>query len=74
MTMTRSPSASSPPQRLSVSIPQNWSAEQALAVLELLDAIVDLVWDRYAGIIEHIGVPEALAPTPADPFDDELPF
>jgi len=77
MTTTRSPSASSPPQRLSVSIPQNWSAEQALAVWELLDAIVDRVWDRYeSAIIERIGVPQedASASAQADLFDDPLPF
>jgi hypothetical protein len=59
-------------------IPEHWSAEQALAVYELLDALREQVWDRYG---EHIteqmrreyAAQQALAQLDL-PLDDELPF
>ena len=32
-----------------VEIPDDWSAEQALAVWELLNAVADQIWARYEG-------------------------
>jgi hypothetical protein len=60
------------------SIPEYWSAEQALAVYEFLDALRAQVWDRYG---EHIteqmrreyAAQQALAQLEL-PLDDELPF
>ena len=59
-------------------IPDHWSAEQALAVYELLDALREQVWDHYGEQItermrREYAAQQALAQLEL-PLDDELPF
>jgi hypothetical protein len=59
-------------------IPDYWSAEQALAVYELLDALREQVWDRYGEQItermrREYAEQQALAQLELS-LDDELPF
>jgi hypothetical protein len=61
-----------------IQIPQQWSAEQALAVWEFLDEIACLVWDRYElQLVEMIQAElhqdDISQPDLFDP-DDEIPF
>ena len=57
-------------------IPDDWSAEQALAVFELLDTLRDQVWELYATRIQqHYRLDRQCDPQPdlfCD-FDDEDP-
>ena len=60
-------------------IPLYWSAEQALAVYELLDGLREQVWDRYGEqITEQMRLDYEQQQRSAQlellPFDDELPF
>ena len=69
-------------------IPQNWSAEQALAVLDLLDACYDAVWSAYEERVTELILRDEqhrataqqqrqteLAPPNADDDpDDDIPF
>ncbi len=59
-------------------IPQHWSPEQALAVWELLDEIVRLVWDRYELQLLELIRPELYGDdsNQLDLFDpdDTIPF
>jgi hypothetical protein len=60
-------------------IPLYWSAEQALAVYELLDGLSEQVWDRYGEqITEQMRLDYEQQQRSAQlellPFDDELPF
>jgi hypothetical protein len=59
-------------------IPDYWSAEQALAVYELLDALREQVWERYGEqITERMRREYAEQQAHAQlelPFNDEIPF
>jgi len=59
-------------------IPRHWSGEQALAVWELLDEIVRLVWDRYELQLLELIQPELYGDdsNQLDLFDpdDTIPF
>ena len=59
-------------------IPQHWSGEQALAVWDLLDEIVRLVWDRYELQLLELIRPELYGDdsNQLDLFDpdDTIPF
>ena len=58
-------------------IPDHWSAEQALAVYELLDDLRERVWDRYQEQIQEqyrIDRQGDAQPDFFDVNDDELPF
>ena len=71
-----------------LTIPDDWSAEQALAVLNFLDACYDAIWDAYEqpvtelllGDEQHRPTGELqlqleLVPTTADADpDDDIPF
>jgi hypothetical protein len=62
----------------SVQVPDHWSAEQALAVWELLDAVTRRVWERYeVQLIELIQADLGQDDDPQldlfDP-DDTIPF
>ena len=61
-----------------IQIPNHWSAEQALAVWELLDELARCVWDRYElQLIELIQADHCEQDTDQhDLFgpDDEIPF
>jgi hypothetical protein len=59
-------------------IPDHWSAEQALAVYELLDALREQVWEGYGEQItermrREYAEQQALAQLELS-LDDELPF
>jgi hypothetical protein len=58
-------------------VPDDWSAEQALAVYELLVALREQVWERYGKHIteqmrREYAEQQALAPLEL-PFSDEIP-
>ena len=36
-----------------ITLPEHWTAEQALAVFEIVDELRDLVWHRYGGQIQQ---------------------
>ena len=62
-------------------IPDYWSAEEALAVYEFIDALRDEIWSRYdLRLIELLRAERGTAgvdrgePHGADDFDDEVPF
>ena len=62
-------------------IPDYWSAEEALAVYEFIDALRDEIWSRYdLRLIELLREERGTAgedrgePHGADDFDDEVPF
>src|SRR5919106_1116869 len=59
-------------------LPQHWSAEQALAVWELLEALATLVWDQYELPLLELIRPDLYEqdPNPLDRFDpdDDIPF
>ena len=69
-------------------IPKNWSAEQALAVLDLLDACYDAVWsayeervtefilrnEQYRGTGELRRQVDLAPPNGDDDPDDDIPF
>ena len=62
----------------SVQVPDHWSAEQALAVWELLDEVTRRVWERYeVQLIERIQADLGQDDDPQldlfDP-DDTIPF
>ena len=62
----------------SIRIPSHWSAEQALAVWELIDEIARCVWDRYELPLFELLRPdleeqEHSQPDLFDP-DDDIPF
>lgn len=56
------------------SLPTHWSPEQALAVLEFLQAMREQMWAMYGSAaqqawIDQLALPEALQPPdPDDPF------
>ena len=63
-------------------IPQHWSADQALAVYELLETLAQSVWETYqTPLIELIQSQSDESP-PTDPgppvktdeFNDDIPF
>ena len=62
-------------------IPDYWSAEEALAVYEFIDALRDEIWSRYdLRLIELLREERGTAgedraePHGADDFDDKVPF
>ena len=62
-------------------IPDYWSAEEALAVYEFIDALRDEIWSRYdLRLIELLRDERCTAgedrgePHGADDFDDKVPF
>jgi hypothetical protein len=60
-------------------IPDYWTAEQALAVYDLLDDLRERVWDRYGeNITERMRLEyeqqQRSAQLELFPFDDEIPF
>jgi hypothetical protein len=38
----------SPPSKLSIQIPADWTPEQAFAVFELINDLRDAIWQRYS--------------------------
>ena len=62
----------------SVCIPDEWSPEQALAVYELLNEVVELIWERYElQLIELIRselVENDTSQLDLFDFDDDIPF
>lgn len=60
-------------------LPTDWTDDQALAVLELLDELRERIWARYEQrLLDAYRDRHAPAPAPAtddaDPFNDPLPF
>ncbi len=63
-------------------IPHHWSAEQALAVYELLEALGQSVWDTYqTPLVELIQsqldeqhTTDPGSPGQTDDFNDDIPF
>lgn len=57
-----------------IAVPAHWSPEQALAVLECLQALREAVWARYGPQAQQAWRNQ-LVPDQASPeFDPELPF
>ena len=53
---TRSVSGSSSTEQTGapfITLPEDWSAEQALAVFEIVDELRELLWHRYTGQIQQ---------------------
>lgn len=61
-------------EAVSISVPTHWSAQQALAVLECLHAVREVVWSVYGPQAQQAWR-DQLVPdrTPPD-FDPDLPF
>jgi hypothetical protein len=69
--MTRSP------DRLAVHLPTHWTPPQALAVHDVLDALMAALWAHYeCALLDQLDSEQAdpAAPHQPDLFDDELPF
>jgi hypothetical protein len=59
---------------VSIAVPTHWSAEQALAVLESLQAVREAVWALYGPQAQQAWR-DQLVPDQAPPeFDPDLPF
>lgn len=58
-------------------LPTDWTGEQALAVVELLDELRERIWERYEQRLLD-AYRDRYAPAPstddAEPFNDPLPF
>ena len=63
---------------LTLSLPDDWTPQQALAVYELLSALSEAVWNRYEIALRELLVPELEQDDASQPdlfdFDDQLPF
>jgi len=59
-------------------IPDDWSAQQALAAYELLDALRDRIWDRYKLQLIELLAPETDEGDISQPdlfeLNDDIPF
>lgn len=59
-------------------IPDDWSAQQALAAYELLDALRDRIWDRYELQLIELLAPETNENAISQPdlfeLNDDIPF
>ena len=61
----------------SITLPCDWSPEQAVAVFEILDELRERVWARYGLQIQQVlrAQQRTTASTAADDFDDaDVPF
>ena len=65
----------------SIHIPMNWTAEQATAVIDLLDEISTVIWNLHdEKIIEEMRKNQILSEhaeydmDDPDPLDDDIPF
>jgi hypothetical protein len=64
------------PLTLAIEVPTYWTAEEALAVFELVDALHDRIWSIYRDGLQELICQQRQSHTP-EPFqidDDELPF
>ena len=62
---------------LPFTVPADWTAEQALAVFELLGDLRDLVWSHYQLPLQNLIREQRQAFPPVDgtmPEDDDTPF
>ncbi len=55
-----------------MSIPEHWSAREALAVYEFVDELRELIWIRYGPELQALLQAEQQPET--DDFDDDLNF
>lgn len=60
-------------------IPEHWSPEQALAVYQLLDGLLESIWARYATQIDRLCPDDPVGPYDGAQLDlfkpnDPLPF
>ncbi len=63
-------------------IPQHWSADQALAVYEVLETLAQSVWETYQTPLVELIQSQPDEPPPTDPcplvqtdeFNDDIPF
>ena len=64
--------------RFTLSLPDYWTPEQALAVYELLNDLAEAIWNRYEIPLIELLVPDLDPGNAAQPdlfdFDDPLPF
>ena len=69
---------STPSTRFTLSLPDHWTPEQALAVYELLNDLAESIWNRYELQLLELLTPEIEQHDPSQPdlfdFDDPLPF
>jgi hypothetical protein len=64
------------PLTLAIEVPTYWTAEEALAVFELVDALHDRIWSTYRDELQELICQQRKNHTP-EPFqidDDDLPF
>jgi hypothetical protein len=64
------------PLTLAIEVPTYWTAEEALAVFELVDALHDRIWSIYHDELQDLFRQQRQSHT-AEPFqidDDDLPF
>jgi hypothetical protein len=67
-------SAPHPYRECSPIIPDDWSAEQALATFELLNDLIDLIWTRYAPDIQALMQQQQYSdPNASDVSDPDSP-
>ncbi len=58
-----------------LALPPDWSAEQALAVFDLIDELRDRVWDTYGPQIQQaLREQRFTAPANSSPHLDDPPF
>ena len=64
------------PLILAIEVPTYWTAEEALAVFEMVDALHDRIWSIYHNELQDLIRQQRQSHT-AEPFqidDDDLPF
>ena len=57
-----------------IAVPAHWSPEQALAVLECLQALREAVWARYGSQAQQAWRDQLVPDQAAPEFDPDLPF
>jgi hypothetical protein len=66
------------PTPFTVAIPDHWTAEQALAVFELLNELTDTLWNRHCIAITELLASELCQRDTSQldlfDFDDSVPF
>jgi len=62
------------PQVITLTIPATWTAEQALAVFDLLDDLRDRIWAHYELPLRDLIIPTNQSSGPASDSNEDPPF
>ena len=62
------------PQVITLTIPATWTAEQALAVFDLLDDLRDRIWAHYELPLRDLMIPTYQSSGPASDSNEDPPF